>query len=138
MNEKKYKKMRYPVFFATEINEFLIEKQNQSNKIQTTTKNQDDIEKFNAKRKKGENNSYLCNIIRNDLIEEFIIYINKELYSLENLVDKSIFETNDFLLKRNQTSLIQYAAFFGSNQIFKYLYLNGNDIQNLLLKTAKT
>ena len=39
----------------------------------------------------------------------------------------SIFETNPFLIKR-KASLIEYAAFFGSIQIFKYLQLNNVEL----------
>ena len=82
------------------------------------------IEVFNQKRKTGENDNYICQLIRNDSIEEFITYINKNDYFLSSKVEDSIFETNQFLLE-NKPLLIEYSAFFGSIQIFKYLYLNG-------------
>ena len=82
------------------------------------------IEVFNQKRKTGENDNYICQLIRNDSIEEFITYINKNDYFLSSKVEDSIFETNQFLLE-NKPLLIEYSAFFGSTQIFKYLYLNG-------------
>ena len=81
-----------------------------------------DIEKFNEQRKKGQNEGILEKIIREDLIEEFILYVNKENYPLTSLVKKSIFEVNEFLLKKDDTTLIEYAAFYGSSQIFNYLY----------------
>ena len=40
----------------------------------------------------------------------------------------SIFETNLFLLKNVETSLIEYAAFFGSIQIFQFLRLNNVEL----------
>ena len=43
---------------------------------------------------------------------------------MKSLVERSTFETNIFLLKKKKISLIEYAAFYGSVQIFKYLYLN--------------
>lgn len=45
-------------------------------------------------------------------------------------IKPSIFESNDYLLK-NEPSLIEYAAFFGSFQIFKYMQLN-----NVVLKPS--
>ena len=48
----------------------------------------------------------------------------------------SIFETNSFLLEREETSLIEYAAFFGSIQIVKYLDLNGVDLSDSLMLFA--
>ena len=50
------------------------------------------------KEKNGENDGYLCQIIQKDLIEEFITYVNKEDYPLNSYIEKSIFETNRFLL----------------------------------------
>ena len=66
------------------------------------------------------------------LIEEFIIYVNKNDYPLNSYIKKSIFETNDFLIKHNETRLIEYTAFFGSTQIFKYLYKNGVELTSSL------
>ena len=76
------------------------------------------------KRMIGENDNEICEIIRKDLIEEFIIYVNKNDIPLNMKVKKSIYETDLFLCK-SSISLISYAAYFGSVQIFKYLYLNG-------------
>ena len=39
-------------------------------------------------------------------------------------IPKSIYETNGFK-KLNDATLIEYAAFFGSIQIFKYLQIKG-------------
>ena len=86
-----------------------------------------DIDEFKEKRKIGENDAYICKLIREDSIEEFIIYVNKNDCSLNSIIKPSIFETNTFLIK-NRTKLIDYAAFFGSVQIFKYLYKNDADV----------
>lgn len=78
------------------------------------------------KREIGENDSYLCQIIRNDSIDEFVIYVNQTNLSIstEN-IKPSIFETNFFLLKRIFIiSLTDYAAFFGAIQIINFLRLN--------------
>ena len=42
---------------------------------------------------------------------------------LKRSIQRSIFETNQFLFNKTPT-LIEYAAFFGSIQIFNYLLLN--------------
>lgn len=78
---------------------------------------------YEEKRLIGENDEYICEVIRKDLIEEFIILIYKKNLPLETTIKMSIFETNSLLLKKPPT-LIQYSAFFGSLQIFKYLYFN--------------
>ena len=117
MSEEKYMNMDYLHYFYPEIKNFLHPemKDEISSEI---SKN------FEEKRKIGENDDYICELIRNDSIEEFIIYVNKLNISLSSEVKHSIFETNLFLLKEKPT-LIEYSAFFGSVQIFKYLYKNG-------------
>ena len=82
------------------------------------------IENLEEKIKISENDSYICSLIRNDSVKEFITYVNKNSISLTKPIEKSLFETNSFLIK-NETTLIEYAAFFGSIQIFQYLQLNG-------------
>ncbi|KAK8852942.1 hypothetical protein M9Y10_017937 [Tritrichomonas musculus] len=76
------------------------------------------------KNKKDENDDYICQLIKNDWIEEFITHYNTNFFSLNLTIKRSIFETHPFLLKNTKTKLIEYAAFFGSIQIFKYLYYN--------------
>ena len=88
-------------------------------------------ENFEEKRKIGENDSFLFQLIRKDMIDEFISYVNKNEYRLKSTVKPSIYETNLLLLDKNPT-LIEYAAFFGSIQVFKYLYLNGVDLTSSL------
>lgn len=108
----KYIVKNYPDYFSSEIKKF------KGEKIDL------DEGEFDEKRKIGENDNYICEIIRNDFIEEFIIFANKMNLSLSSQINYSIFETNNFLLKRKSCSYIQYAAFCGSTQIFKYLYFN--------------
>ena len=78
---------------------------------------------FEIKRHQGENDSNICVLIRQDLIKEFVILMNKSKISIEQKIESSLFETNRFLIERNPT-LIEYASFFGSIQIFQYLLLN--------------
>ena len=79
-------------------------------------------ENINSKRKKGENDSVLCELIRNDSLDEFILFVSKNNINLNSTIESSIFETNPKL--KQETSLIKYAAFYGSNKIFKYLQMN--------------
>ena len=79
---------------------------------------------FYKKRKIGENDEEVCKLIQKDLIEEFIIYVNKNDTNLKKKIEPSVYETNSFLMLTDVT-LIEYAAFFGSSQVFKYLYKNG-------------
>ena len=83
-------------------------------------------ENYEEKRLKGENDSYLCELIRNDDVENFIVYINKNNISLSMTIENSIYETNS-IFEYNQPKLIEYSAFFGSIQILRFLYQNHVD-----------
>lgn len=83
---------------------------------------------FETKKEAGENESFVCQIIREDLIDDFVKYSNQTNISLSMTISKSKYETNPFLLKQAKTSLIEYSAFFGSIQIFQYLRLNGVEL----------
>lgn len=88
---------------------------------------------FNEKRKNGENESLLSKMIREDSVEEFIIYANQTNMPLSSLLNKTIYETNSFLLKQKEgVSLIEYAAFFGAIQIFQFLKLNRVELKSNL------
>ncbi|KAK8867115.1 hypothetical protein M9Y10_010087 [Tritrichomonas musculus] len=89
-----------------------------------------DLELFKSKQKIGENDSYICQLIRDDSVEEFIAFVNRSNLSLQNeKIKKSIFETNLDLIDDEEMTLIKYAAFFGSIQIFNYLRMNGVEMK---------
>ncbi|KAK8842426.1 hypothetical protein M9Y10_026009 [Tritrichomonas musculus] len=81
-------------------------------------------EEFEDQRKSGVNDDTICNLIQKDLIKEFIIFVNKNNVPLKSKIKHSIFETNSFLNKKDEVTLIEYAAFYGSLQIFNYLRMN--------------
>lgn len=60
------------------------------------------IEDFFRLRKKGENEHYICELIRNDSIEEFVKYVNQTNYSISSTIQYSIFEMNAFLVERKK------------------------------------
>ena len=76
------------------------------------------------KKEIGENDSYICEIIRKDSLDEFIIYINENNCSLANTIKPSIYETNSFLINK-KVDFLDYAIFFGSIKIVKYMLANG-------------
>ena len=125
MTSNRFKKLKYPEFFFNEIKPFLDSNYefnfcfSKKNKIECIQ----EPEIFSENRNIGENEDFVCNLIRKDLIDEFITHVNKTSMNLERPIKRSIFETNPFLLNKRPT-LIEYAAFFGSIQIFKYLLLN--------------
>ena len=91
--------------------------------IDLQTNGTDILINYDENRQKGENESYICSLIRNDSIVEFISYVNKSNIPLDSDIEKSIFETNSILNEKVPT-LIEYATFCGSVQIFQYLKIN--------------
>ena len=87
-------------------------------------------EDYEERRIKGENDSYLCEIIRNDDIENFVIHYNRNHFQLSTQIESSIYETNSFL-KNKVLTLIEYSVFFGSIQIIRFLFQN-----NVVLKPS--
>ena len=72
----------------------------------------------------GENETQICKLIRGDCYDDFIIYVNQTNTPLSAVIETSEFETNSFLIE-NQPTLIEYAAFYGSYQIFQFLRISG-------------
>ena len=113
---------RYFYFFYPELEKYKGEEEMKSIKEELLAQNPTIFEKFETKRQKGQNDSYICSLNRNDSIEEFISYLNRNNISVSSKIKLSIFETNSFLIENKNTSLIEYSAFFGSIQIFQYLF----------------
>ena len=123
LTKKKFIKGHYSMYFYPELKTFLepkIQKEIE-NKIQEIE--QKSSATFEELRKRGENEELISQLIREDSIENFIIYANRVRFSFSLKLESSIFETNYSLLHK-PTSLIEYAAFFGSFQILKFLFHN--------------
>lgn len=143
MISPKYIKAKYHQYFAPEIKPFISEKLKQPRYEDYIDKyDRDDDEETNSwfdeifenlpddfyeKRKIGENDSYVCELIREDAVNDFIAEINKNKFSVHSKVDILIYETNPFLIfnEDDDLTLIKYAAFYGSFKIFQYLRKNG-------------
>lgn len=95
----------YDRYFAKEINPFIDERIDY------------DESDYEVKRRLGENDKEICKIIRDDNVDEFIPYFEK---STKNESLYSIYETSEFL-GNHLNNCINYAIFFGSIQIIKYL-----------------
>lgn len=114
MTKTKFKKRFYPQFFYPEFKEIFNDKL-----VREIDPEKNDLQsdEFKEKRKIGENDDHLCELIRNDSIDEFT-----ELFQKDSIhIKPSIFETNLFLLKNQNINVIEYAAFFGSSKILQYL-----------------
>ena len=107
-------------FFYPEIKPFL-NKEGKRGKITLTVNPKVFEDDYEKNRLEGENESYICQLIRNDSIDDFIQFVNDQKINLSSSILTSLFETNPYILK-NKIVLIEYAAFFGSFKIFKYLF----------------
>ena len=122
--QTKFNKAKYFEYFLPEIKPLLNEKFISKHRLSTKKIEEELPENYYIDRKIGENNNNICKLIQKDMIKDFILFINKNDYSLNATIEPSIYETNHFLLKNPKISLIEYAAFFGSRHIFKYLAVN--------------
>lgn len=87
---------------------------------------------YSLKRKAAEIDSFIFQFIQKDLVEDFILHVNKKSISLKSTINLSDYETNAFLFKEKvrlneDVSLIEYATFCGSIQIIRYLLYNDVD-----------
>ena len=129
--KKKDKNFYYLHYFYPEIESLIDDEEKKKIKEEILSIDENIFNYFDEKRKQGENDSYLCDLIRSDNIVDFVSYVSRKNYSLESTIKLSMFETNSILIK-NETSLIEYASFFGSIQIFKFLILNNVKLESSL------
>lgn len=131
---KKYDKngSRYCHFFIPEIKKFINSKLIEDELIKSDP---DIFTNYDEKRRLGVNDSYICSLIRDDLIEEFVSYVTQSNFQLSSNVPHSIFETNEYLIE-NDPTIIEYAAFYGSIKIFQYLKFNEVEITPTVWKFA--
>ena len=132
MKEKKRRNFHYIVYFLPEIKRFINKQEAKMISRELSKQNIKENSIFNEKRKIGENDNYICELIRKDLVDEFIIFINQRNLSItKTKIKASPFETNLLLIK-NEPSLIEYASFYGSVQIFQYLNFNNAEMTSSL------
>ncbi|KAK8886902.1 hypothetical protein M9Y10_037935 [Tritrichomonas musculus] len=125
---------KYCHFFYPEIESFW--KETNPSKVESIKQEIIEIDpniflNFEAKRKLGENENYLCSLIRDDIIDDFISHVTRSNMKLTSKIKVSIFETNSYLIQ-HETTLIEYAAFYGSIQIFQYLKISGVSLTPVL------
>ena len=126
--KKLYNSMKYIYYFYPILKKGISKKKIKRIESKFSKKFSYDFDTWLEKCRIGENETHICHLIRNDKIQEFVIYINQNNISLSSIIHQSIFETNPFLRKR-KTTLIEYASFFGSIQIFQYLRLNHIELE---------
>ena len=109
---------RYCHFFYPEVKKFATEEEIKRIESQLIEKNPNIFSNFDQSRHEGENPSKICSLIRQDSVEDFIAHVHKNIIPLSSIIVPSIFETNSFLIKKEKTTLIEYAAFFWINSNF--------------------
>lgn len=90
---------------------------------------------YEENRRFGENNSLICNLIRSNDVDKFVIYVNSRAINTNRKIPPSIFETHSFLIE-NETNLIEYASFVNAYQILEYLIDSGSEKGQLLYLSA--
>lgn len=83
----------------------------------------------------GENEALICKFIREDNVVEFIKYVTQMNIPLNMKIKQSFFETNLYL-REHYPNLLEYSAFFGSIQIFKYLRLKKVELKEEIWEYA--
>ena len=134
LNSKKEKYQSYKFYFFNEIKEKISTEMKKYLEDELIAYDPNVFNNFHEKCLIGENEAYICLLIRNDSVKEFIIYINQNNITLSNCIRKSIFETNSLLIGGKEPTLIEYSSFFGSIQIFQFLLLNNVNLNSSLWK----
>ena len=79
--------------------------------------------------REGVNPLEIAKIIRNDDVEKLQELSSQTSFNFQQTIEPSLYERYSFINKEN-ISLIDYAAFFGSVKCFKFLIVNGSSIKN--------
>ena len=106
----KYIKAKYLQYFSDEIKIFLPKNVNEQL-----------MEEIHRTKTQEDDQNTLKKIIQEDSIEQFKSYIKENKLSLLTLLKPSVSQSSLFINSRKVT-LIEYAAFYGSFQIFNYLF----------------
>ena len=98
----KYLSKEYIRYFAPEIKQFTKEKWFPKNVLLVREIEEKMPDNFDEMRKNGENCSYLSKLIREDLVKDFIVHVNKLGITPDAMIKPSIYETNSFLIKKKE------------------------------------
>lgn len=104
INKPESNDLKFCHFFYPELESFAGEEKMKEIKNELIKKNSNIFENYDLKRQEGENDSYICSLIRQDSVIEFIQYVNKTNYSLTSQIEESIFETNSFLIEQKNAA----------------------------------
>lgn len=121
----KYRNKFYLHYFYPEVKNFLDAQTLKKMKELKTI----DEDNFEEKRNKGENESYVCELIRKDSLQKFVECLAIGNMTYDTKIKKSIFETNYFLAN-TETTLLEYAVSCGSIHISIYLLSKAKSFSN--------
>lgn len=83
-----------------------------------------DITTHNQLRREGQSEHLICKLIKEDDLEGFQQLVTSQNYDLKRHIPYSVYETIDFVnIHTNMPTLIEYAAFHGSVNVFKYILM---------------
>ncbi|KAK8865030.1 hypothetical protein M9Y10_010559 [Tritrichomonas musculus] len=122
-----FSNVNYFYYFFNKTESFLNDERRNITKLSLLNIDPKIFQSFQLKQKDGVNDDYVCTLIREDSIEEFVSYFNMSNLPLSATVKQSIFETNPLLCEKSAT-LIEYSAFYGSIQIFNFMKMNGVEL----------
>ena len=108
-NDSNDQQLKY--YFFSEIKNYLTEEMKKSIENQIKKEFNISVEIFEAKVKEGVNDLPVCNIIRQDSIQDFVSYVNRTNLSLTTEIQADFYESNSLLIEK-KASLIEYAIFY--------------------------
>lgn len=90
-----------------------------------------DIEEFKRNRKVGHSEWEVARMIREDAIDEFQSHFSNVNLNITVQIPPTIFESDEVINRKfpPYSTLIEYAAFFNSIKIFKFLWMNSPSLE---------
>lgn len=98
-------------FFYPEIKEFNKKEEIEEIEKELLSIDPNIFDHFDEKRHEGESDTYICTLIRQDSVDDFISHVTRTKIPLTSMIQPSIFETNQFLIDNKETTLIEYSSF---------------------------
>ncbi|OHT03023.1 hypothetical protein TRFO_29679 [Tritrichomonas foetus] len=82
-----------------------------------------DLTDYHNRCLKGFNSDYCLEVIRNDDYDQFIDLLRKNCFDFTSNIPKNIYMINEHFVPDDNITYIDYAAFYGSLKIFKFMIL---------------
>lgn len=124
----KFRRAKYPEYLYPEIEPFF----NSEMRANIQANNEED---FYKNRMIGENEHYICQLIRNDSMIDFITYITQKNIPIDNHINYfSIFETNSFLIQVNPCFHNDFSNYIIDNCLDDSTFLNSKETLRHLLE----